>query len=210
MTRENDLHGARRLARVPHQAGIVIGTPLGVTLGARSFAKDDEGKGSNSADMGKGYIAGPPKKFDVLLGRGSKCAQHTGNLRLFTIAEMNRTKYEQLSKYEKTRYTHHLVHQIKSSGGRFLKKACVGSGKTKIKFESYSWTEATDNEARDKISHVFRRLRELDAIHTKKEKKAEEEQNKKKKDSKQEDAGMFGSTGAGTTRSTPTSKRIRN
>ena len=110
------------------------------------------------------YVVGPPNKLDVLLGKGSKCANHPGNLRAFTVAEMNRREYDQCSKFEKTIFAERLVLQIQRSGGRFLKKAVVVNPGKKTKFESYSWIEATNLEAREKISHIFRRLRELDNI----------------------------------------------
>ena len=119
------------------------------------------------------YIVGPPRKFDVLLGRGSICAQHPGNLRAFHIADMNREHYDTLEKFEKTRFAYTIVNQIQQSGGRFLKKKVVigettGKNNKKKTFESFSWIEATENEARDKISHIFRRLRELENIKNKK------------------------------------------
>ena len=135
-------------------------------------AKYDSINSDSQARNNNNYIVGPPQKFDVLLGRGSRCAQHPGNIRAFTIADMNRKHYDQLGKHDKTRYAEEIVTQIQKSGGRFLKKAVVvatsgATTKKRTKFESFSWVEATPAEAREKVSHIFRRLREIDAIKSK-------------------------------------------
>jgi hypothetical protein len=90
-----------------------------------------------------------PRRFDVLFGRGGTIAEHTGNLRAFHIVEMNRERYEQAGKFEKTQLADRIVHLIHRSHGRFLKK------------ENGGWVEATWDEAREKISHCFRRLRDV-------------------------------------------------
>jgi hypothetical protein len=90
-----------------------------------------------------------PRRFDVLFGRGATIAEHTGNLRAFHIVEMNLEKYEQAGKFEKTHIADRIVHLIHKSHGRFLKK------------EHGGWVEATRDEAREKISHCFRRLRDV-------------------------------------------------
>ena len=94
-----------------------------------------------------------PRRFDVLLGRGKSSSEHTGNLRAFLIVEMNREKYERASKYEKTQIAEKIVHLIRQSYGRFLKRDTESGG---------LWVETSTEEARKKISHCFRRLRELD------------------------------------------------
>ena len=65
---------------------------------------------------------------------------------------MNRKRYERAGKFEKTQIAEKIVHLINESYGRFLKKEAGG------------WIEATNAEARNKISHCFRRLREIDSI----------------------------------------------
>lgn len=104
-----------------------------------------------------------PRRFDVLLGKGTTIAEHTGNLRAFHIVEMNRDRYEKASKFEKTHVSERIVHLIHESYGRFLKK------------EDGGWVECTKTEAREKISHCFRRLRELDAKRAKKSKATKRE-----------------------------------
>ena len=104
-----------------------------------------------------------PRRFDVLLGRGKTIAEHTGNLRAFHIVEMNRQRYERAGKYEKTQIAEKIVHMIQESYGRFLKRdqGDDHNGGEIGTIGSYCWIETTTEEARDKISHCFRRLREL-------------------------------------------------
>ena len=107
-------------------------------------------------------MTGPPRKFDVLLGRGKTASSHTGNLRLFHIVDMNRSKYEKLGRYQKHRFSGMIVHLVNQSGGRFLKKVKTTMKNSGGKAEQQQWIEVTSDEARDKISHCFRRIRELD------------------------------------------------
>jgi hypothetical protein len=89
-----------------------------------------------------------PRRFDVLFGKGKNIAEHTGNLRAGLVVEMNRSRYEKATKFEKTQVAERIVHLIHLSYGRFLKK------------EKFGWVEVSDDAAREKISHFFRRLRE--------------------------------------------------
>ena len=93
-----------------------------------------------------------PRRFDVLLGRGSRVSEHTGNLRAFHIVTMNREIYEKAGKFEKTRIAEKIVQLIQQSYGRFLEKGPGGC-----------WIECDMEKSREKISHCFRRLRELDS-----------------------------------------------
>jgi hypothetical protein len=62
-----------------------------------------------------------PRRFDVLFGRGKFTREHTGNLRCSHLVEMNRQKYEQANKYQKTEIAERIVSIIHESYGRFLK-----------------------------------------------------------------------------------------
>jgi hypothetical protein len=97
-----------------------------------------------------------PRRFDVLFGKGAIIAQHTGNLRALHIVEMNRKLYESVDRNEKTRVAQSIVDLINTSYGRFLKE----EGKS-------GWQEVENHVAREKISHYFRRLREMDPIQKK-------------------------------------------
>ena len=44
-----------------------------------------------------------PRRFDVLHGRGSKYAKHTGNLRLVHLCNMKLESYASANKYQKVR-----------------------------------------------------------------------------------------------------------
>ena len=90
-----------------------------------------------------------PRRFDVLMGRGRAISAHTGNLRAVHIVEMNRERYEKATKFEKTQIAERCVHLVHQSYGRFLKK------------EEGEWVEASQEEAREKFAHCFRRLRGL-------------------------------------------------
>ena len=87
-----------------------------------------------------------PRRHDVLFGRG-RIRKHVGNLRAVEMVEKHRTEYEKASKHVKTIIAERIVQLIHDSYGRFLK------------WEEESWTEVSDIEAREKISHFFRRIR---------------------------------------------------
>lgn len=89
-----------------------------------------------------------PGKFDVLLGRAGQCREHTGTRQAAQICEAHFEIYEKSTKFQKTSVAEKIVILIKESGGRFLKHTDKG------------WIEADDCEARNKISHFFRYLRE--------------------------------------------------
>ena len=91
-----------------------------------------------------------PRRFDVLFGKGKNVSQHTGNLRAAHIASMNRKAYEEAGKFGKTLVAEKIVKLIKESYGRFLK------------LEEDGWVEVDGDTARDKISHFFRRMREVE------------------------------------------------
>ena len=136
---------------------------------------------------GNSTIAIVPRRFDVLLGKGTNISEHTGNLRAFHIVEMNRERYDKASKYEKTHLSERVVHLIRGSYGRFLKK------------EDGGWVECTPTEAREKISHCFRRLRELDA----KKKRAKSKALKRETTSGSENSGGDSVVDEATKRSRP-------
>jgi hypothetical protein len=95
-----------------------------------------------------------PRRFDVLFGRGPT-SEHTGNRRALLIVEMHRPLYERAGKFQKTQIAARIVHLIHQSHGRFLKK----------ENNSGCYYEVDDEMAREKISHFFRRLREIHGSH---------------------------------------------
>mmetsp|Transcript_42537 Transcript_42537/g.102509 ORF Transcript_42537/g.102509 Transcript_42537/m.102509 type:complete len:516 (+) Transcript_42537:2110-3657(+) len=95
-----------------------------------------------------------PTKNDVLMGRGGKNNQWTGNEKLREIARTRAAEYAVASKRAKSQISRELVEDIRllSPPGRFLKK-CPNS----------KWEDVGDEIAREKTSQVLR-----DAIQAKK------------------------------------------
>jgi hypothetical protein len=96
-----------------------------------------------------------PRRFDVLFGRGPTTSEHTGNRRALLIVEMHRPLYERAGKFQKTQIAARIVHLIHQSHGRFLKK----------EENNECYYEVDDEMAREKVSHFFRRLREIHCAH---------------------------------------------
>lgn len=88
-----------------------------------------------------------PRRFDVLLGKGRHTCVHTGNVRLALIVEMHHDVYEVANKHKKTEISERIIGMIHASHGRFLR------------FQDGCWAPVEDHIAREKISHLFRRLR---------------------------------------------------
>jgi hypothetical protein len=105
-------------------------------------AKESLQKGSTNGDS----IIECPGKFDVLLGRGRPFQQHTGNLRLGTILDMNQKLYETADHGSKWIVSAEIVKLVQASGGRFLSRA---DGET-------CWEEVEVEIAREKVAHRFR------------------------------------------------------
>ena len=111
-----------------------------------------------------------PRRFDVVFGKGKYASEHTGNLRAFHIVQMNRQAYEKASKNDKKLLAEKIVKLIKGSYGRFLKRQTKG-------FKG-PWVEVDHETAREKISHYFRRMREIEVKQEKEEKKVQQQQEK--------------------------------
>ena len=86
---------------------------------------------------------------DVLVGRGKPYQEFPGNVKMKLLVDNSREAYQSGNKTRKTFLRDTIVNAVKASGGRFLQKSddSVNS----------DWVEASDNVARRKISHVFRR-----------------------------------------------------
>ncbi|CAJ1946780.1 unnamed protein product [Cylindrotheca closterium] len=92
-----------------------------------------------------------PRSRDVLMGRGWHQQEHPGNLELARIVDEKRHEYKAARKLHKTNLNWTIVEIIKDGGGRFLERShdsdeCAGVG----------WAEASDENARDKVSKCFR------------------------------------------------------
>lgn len=85
-----------------------------------------------------------PGHLDVLLGRGRRCQEHVGNMRLRNLVEDCKPVYDNATRKEKTLISQELVESIKKNANHFLKDEDVG------------WVEVDDQVARLKVSHTFR------------------------------------------------------
>jgi hypothetical protein len=91
-----------------------------------------------------------PYPFDVLFGRGKPYQDHPGNVRVRKVVKLHKARYCQAKRNEKTDIADEIVTCMKNagSGGRFLKRGVEGL--------AGSWVEVSDEEARDKVSHMLR------------------------------------------------------
>jgi hypothetical protein len=94
-----------------------------------------------------------PQPPDVMLARGKRHRRHPGNLRLLTVLDMHRVRYDhaQLRK-EKTLITYEIVQIMQTCGpapGRFLRFDSSAGG----------WYEVDDEVARVKVGNALRYAR---------------------------------------------------
>jgi hypothetical protein len=108
---------------------------------------EEEQKLAKERQSGATNLVESPRQIDVLLGRGRPYQQYPGNIQLAAFIDHLRAQYKTLDRLNKTSLTHGIVHMIKDSGGRFLKRADDGSGR---------WVEVSNDVAREKVSHGFR------------------------------------------------------
>ena len=94
-----------------------------------------------------------PSKFDVLLGRGILCQEHFGNKVLHELIAKYFDEYDSAERNEKSALSEMVMSVVRQSSGRFLK----------CSEDSGMWVEVTDKEAKEKVSHGFRRKREVDS-----------------------------------------------
>ena len=116
-----------------------------------SAAKQLEERFKAEAVKSKEFQALVPGQTDVLLGRGKRVHESSGNKIFRNILENYRPRYEAGTNFEKTVVSEAILRLIKDSGGRFLKQGDSG------------WAEIDDLDARKKISHAFRNLRSTPA-----------------------------------------------
>eukprot|EP00980_Cylindrotheca_fusiformis_P029145 scaffold22737_cov120-Cylindrotheca_fusiformis.AAC.8 len=90
-----------------------------------------------------------PSNHDVLLGRGKQIIRHLGNRLLHELVEAYDNQYNRLSKDGKTKLADQIVSIVHGYSGRFMK----------FDNECGMWVEVSNLEARDKVTHRFRRNR---------------------------------------------------
>jgi hypothetical protein len=88
-----------------------------------------------------------PLPTDILLGRGSKINQHTGNTGFRDFVQVYRTAYHRLHKGDKMQLAQNLVNYVRQCGGRFLKKRAK---------DDTDWYECGDEQACKKCSQCLR------------------------------------------------------
>jgi len=156
-----DLEGRRRLQQLPH-----LITPM--TTIDRSH--HDDHNGFRESDSSQGYQAAStpvlepssrvavsdiylPTSKDILFGRGKPFQQHAGNLRLSMMLESLQERYETLPRHEKTTLAEDVVRGFQANGSRFLRRATND-------LDGVLWEEVKDSEAREKVSQLFRSMRQ--------------------------------------------------
>eukprot|EP00934_Nitzschia_sp_Nitz4_P006612 Nitzschia sp. Nitz4//scaffold269_size25945//7078//8808//NITZ4_008287-RA/size25945-processed-gene-0.25-mRNA-1//-1//CDS//3329544961//6602//frame0 len=131
-----------------------VGTSTSTTPSSTSTGTGDSSvkqhAGTISDDDGSPDIILIPRRFDVLFGRSKYAKEHTGTRRALHIILMHYETYHALGKYQKTDVAERIVSLIHESGGRFLRQDS----------QSKSWVEVDDAEAREKVSHWFRNVRQ--------------------------------------------------
>jgi hypothetical protein len=86
-----------------------------------------------------------PSEYSVICGRGKASYDHTGNLRLRTLASKFVEKYSLTGcKKHKSTIASHIVAITREKGGRFCK------------YEQGAWFEVGDHFAREKVGGMFR------------------------------------------------------
>lgn len=98
-----------------------------------------------------------PGRFDVILGRGKPLQQHLGNVQFNLLIEENLDRYssapgEKFTELSSNRSSiaMEIIQQVKSRGGRFLKRQDGNSGR---------WIEQDDDVCIEKVRHAFRNRR---------------------------------------------------
>ena len=100
------------------------------------------------------YAVDIPSRADVLLGRGQPSYSHPGNKHFHEIIMNHYDDYTSCVQREgKSRMAENIVCIVQEYGGRFLKLDESVSG---------MWMEVSTTEARNKVTHNFRRLKEAD------------------------------------------------
>jgi hypothetical protein len=94
-----------------------------------------------------------PTTKDVLFGRGKPYQQHAGNVRLSLMLESMQERYEALSRQDKTVMAQTIVKAFQDKGSRFLRRVSDD-------VDGILWRQVKDSEAREKVSQLFRSMRQ--------------------------------------------------
>lgn len=100
-----------------------------------------------------------PELFDILCGKGKPIQKHPGNVLLRLLIDQNSHRYNKAPRLKRRAIANEIVQGLKSNTGklpgRFL-RFCDESAE-----EQEGWTEVSNAEAIDKVSHCFRARRNL-------------------------------------------------
>ena len=94
-----------------------------------------------------------PTTKDVLFGRGKPFQQHPGNIRLSLTLDSVRERYNAASRHEKTMLAMDIVMTFQANGTRFLRRVSND-------IDGILWEEVNNSEAREKVSQLFRSIRQ--------------------------------------------------
>lgn len=104
-----------------------------------------------------------PRDLDVLFGRGRPLHKHPGNKRLNQIVKQFRSLYQQSERGQKAQILKAVVCIVRDASSenagfiRFLKRRRSGRHlHGSVSTHSEQWTEATESEVLDKVSHILR------------------------------------------------------
>mmetsp|Transcript_47101 Transcript_47101/g.114969 ORF Transcript_47101/g.114969 Transcript_47101/m.114969 type:complete len:746 (-) Transcript_47101:413-2650(-) len=102
-------------------------------------------------DTGAGLVV-VPGEHDVLLGRGKFVLEHIGNVKYRHMLGTYKERYEMGTKSVKSDIIDEIVEKICNNGGTFLEQDQEGG----------CWAPASNDTARQKVSHYFRNQKRID------------------------------------------------
>ena len=100
-----------------------------------------------------------PGDMDVVMGRGSTHKRGQGYANLKALLERHYEEYYSVTRFEKTVISRMIYERMVESGSRFMAKATTK--KTADPVKGPVWYQLDEEDARDRIAHAFRNLRQL-------------------------------------------------
>eukprot|EP00978_Attheya_sp_CCMP212_P007610 scaffold17576_cov46-Attheya_sp.AAC.2 len=98
-----------------------------------------------SGDVPPGEAVDLINEHDVLCGRGGETNHHPGNVRYRTLVKQHQRDYLAAKRRDKPRIARLIVQEVRTAGGRFLKKDSAGT-----------WRDVGSGKAREKTSQALR------------------------------------------------------
>jgi len=105
------------------------------------------------SEMGAGKLIKNPNPQDVLCGRGAPVTFHPGNATFRDLIERSQAEYLCAKRSDKPQIATFILDEIKSLGGRFLKKS---RDRTKKGRSHVMWEELDDYKAYERVCHGLR------------------------------------------------------